>query len=139
MTKRKILKCVVCGCEADLPRDRSIKETGFLAMPLHRRLTRDVRDFEPVETNKDPDSCPGGELLGFIEFRGVPRFKFGDLVIISSIHPADGVTSHEIVGHAGQIEEVEPLFNGDFNYFMKCKTCTGSHYMHEVELLKLDS
>ena len=78
-------------------------------------------------------------MLAFIELRGEPFFKTGDLVIIKGIHELDTITTRAIVGHAGHIEEVEPLCNGDFNYYMKCHTCKGSHYMHEIELKRLDS
>ncbi len=57
MIKQLFLKCAVCGCEVDLPNDRSIKPFGLLAMPMHRKFKG--RQLEPVESSKDPDYCPG--------------------------------------------------------------------------------
>ena len=40
----------------------------------------------------------------------------------------DDFTEHAIIGIVGTVEDVDPLPNGDFNYFVD------GHYMHEEEL-----
>jgi len=134
MAAKLFLKCPRCGAEADLPMDGSIRLHGVLAMPLHRFSS--TGKFEPIESFSDPECCLGSEKLANIHYAGdgVPGFSPGDEVRICRV--IDSITSQEIVGHLGHVEEVEPLCNGEFNYDMKCDTCGGTHYVNEPMLEK---
>jgi len=134
MAAKLFLKCPHCGAESDLPMDGSIRLHGVLAMPLHRHSR--IGAFEPIESPTDPGCCLGSESLANIHYlgSGVPGFRPGDGVRICRV--IDSITSQEIVGHLGYVEEVEPLCNGAFNYDMKCDTCGGTHYVNEPMLEK---
>ena len=54
------------------------------------------------------------------------KFSAGDTVRIFRLD--DELTLPELIGVVGQIEEVDPLPNGEFNYYVN------GHYMHEGEL-----
>ena len=54
------------------------------------------------------------------------KFAVGQRVKIVRI--LDNVTSKKLIGRKGIIVEVDPLPNGDFNYYV------GDQYMHEEEL-----
>lgn len=56
----------------------------------------------------------------------IAKFKVGDKVKIVLL--LDNMTDQGIVGFIGTVEEVEPLPNGEFNYYVD------GHYMHEREL-----
>ncbi len=55
-----------------------------------------------------------------------PKFKEGDKVKIIKL--LDEMTSRDLIGKVSTIQEVDPLPNGDFNYYVD------GHYMHEAEL-----
>ncbi len=134
MAAKLFLRCPRCGAEADLPMDGTVRLHGILAMPIHR-FSR-TKEFEPIESHEDPDRCLGSESLTEIRYvgSGAPGFKPGDAVRICRV--IDSITSQEIVGHIGQIDEVDALCNGEFNYDMTCNTCSGSHYVNEPMLEK---
>lgn len=54
------------------------------------------------------------------------KFKIGQRVKI--VRLLDEMTSRDLIGKVGTIVEVEPLPNGETNYFVD------GHYMHEAEL-----
>ena len=54
------------------------------------------------------------------------KFQVGDKVKI--VRLLDEMTSRELIGKVGTIQEVEPLPNGETNYYVD------GHYMHEAEL-----
>jgi hypothetical protein len=63
------------------------------------------------------------------------KFSEGDRVRIKSIAPGDTFTDRKIIGHLGRIgNEPDILCNNEVNYWFACETCTGTHYMHEIEL-----
>lgn len=55
------------------------------------------------------------------------KFSVGQRVKIVRI--LNNLTTRELIGHEGVIMEVEPLPNGDFNYYVD-----NYYYMHEEEL-----
>lgn len=57
-----------------------------------------------------------------------PKFQLGDKVRI--VRLLDDMTSPSIIGTVDTINEIEPLANGDYNYYV------GTHYVHEEELEK---
>ncbi|MBA7700301.1 hypothetical protein ES703_109012 [subsurface metagenome] len=56
----------------------------------------------------------------------MPKFKEGDMVKI--VRLLDEITSRSLIGKTGTVREIEPLPNGEFNYYVD------THYMHEDEL-----
>jgi hypothetical protein len=54
------------------------------------------------------------------------KFRVGDRVRIVKL--LDSITSRALIGKTGIIREIDPLPNGETNYYM------GDHYMHEAEL-----
>lgn len=58
----------------------------------------------------------------------ISRFQVGDKVKIIKL--LDNITSHTLIGEVGAIREIDPLPNGEFNYYVD------DHYMHEDELEK---
>ncbi len=56
----------------------------------------------------------------------MPKFKEGDRVKI--VRLLDEITCSDLIGKTGTVREVEPLPNGEFNYYVD------THYMHEDEL-----
>lgn len=56
------------------------------------------------------------------------KFKIGDKVKI--VRLLDEMTNRELISMVGTIKEIDPLPNGDFNYYVD------GHYMHEEELEK---
>lgn len=59
-----------------------------------------------------------------------PKFKLGDRVKVFQL--LDSMTARELIGLVGTIQEVDPLANGCFNYYVRSARL--SHYMHEEEL-----
>jgi hypothetical protein len=55
-----------------------------------------------------------------------PKFQVGDQVKI--VRLLDETTRKTLIGKVGFIEEVDPLANGEYNYYVS------GHYMHEGEL-----
>jgi len=130
-------KCVRCGSEFNLPPHpgnpwewpagiHNINLSG-LVLPYHTK-----EGEAPTEITGSDNFCEGSMLHPFIRLVVEPRFKVGDPVTIARL--MDTMTSKELIGHVGVIDEVETLFNGDYNYEMKCKCDGGSHYVHEEEL-----
>jgi hypothetical protein len=60
-----------------------------------------------------------------------PRAKFsvGEKVMV--VRLLDDITSRELIGMVGTIEEIDELPNGEFNYYVD------GHYMHEEELVRI--
>lgn len=54
------------------------------------------------------------------------KFKVGDKVKI--VRLLDDMTSRELIGKFGVVQELDPLPNGETNYYIS------GHYMHEAEL-----
>lgn len=54
------------------------------------------------------------------------KFEVGQEVKVVRI--LDSMTSKDLIGLVGTVREVEPLPNGDYNYWVD------GHYMHEEEL-----
>lgn len=63
-------------------------------------------------------------------YRPKPKFKMGQRVKI--VRLLDATTTRELIGKEGNITEIDPLANGEFNYRV------GDHYMHEGELEEAD-
>ena len=59
-----------------------------------------------------------------------PRFKEGDRVRIVRLD--DEMTSRDLIGLEGDIEELDELPNDQTNYYVD------GHYMHEDELILVD-
>ncbi len=57
------------------------------------------------------------------------KFVVGDRVKIIKL--LDEMTNRDLIGHEGRIQEVDPLPNGEYNYYVD------DHYMHEAELVKV--
>ena len=57
------------------------------------------------------------------------KFEVGDRVKI--VRLLDEATNKDLIGHIGTIKEVEPLPNGQTNYYVD------TYYMHEGELEKV--
>lgn len=55
-----------------------------------------------------------------------PKFKVGDNAKV--VRLLDNMTDQGLIGFTGKVTEVDPLPNGDFNYYVD------GHYMHEAEL-----
>ena len=55
------------------------------------------------------------------------KFAVGDTVKVFRLDDG-GLTSKDLIGLVGQVEEVDRLPNGEFNYYVD------GHYMHEGEL-----
>lgn len=73
-----------------------------------------------------PDDITHGICEECLAAQSQPRFQAGDQVKIVRI--LDDITSRELIGLIGAVQEVDPLPNGDFNYYVD------GHYMHEAEL-----
>jgi len=58
------------------------------------------------------------------------KFSVGDKVRV--VRLLDNITSRDLIGKSGIIEEIEKLPNGQVNYYI-----SGHHYMHEEELEKV--
>jgi hypothetical protein len=54
------------------------------------------------------------------------KFAVGERAKI--VRLLDDITNRDLIGLVGTIEEVEPLPNGDTNYYLD------GHYVHEEEL-----
>ena len=86
-----------------------------------------------MEVKEDmPAMCDGSMLAPEVRLIVKARFNPGDTVKVVKI--LDTMTTMDLIGHVGVIDEVEPLFNNDFNYEIKCRCDGGHHYMHEEEL-----
>lgn len=57
------------------------------------------------------------------------QYQVGDTVQVVKL--LDETTSKDLIGFTGKVDEVDPLPNGDFNYYV------GGHYMHEEELRRV--
>lgn len=59
------------------------------------------------------------------------RFSVGQRAKI--VRLLDNTTTKELIGREGVVTEVDPLPNGDFNYYLSCSR-DDIYYMHEEEL-----
>ena len=54
------------------------------------------------------------------------KFQIGDKVVI--VRLLDEMTNKDLIGFIGTVQEIDPLPNGEYNYYVD------GHYMHEAEL-----
>jgi hypothetical protein len=59
----------------------------------------------------------------------MPKFSVGEKVKVVKL--LDDITSRELIGMVGIVEEIDKLPNGDFNYYVS------GHYVHEEELVRI--